>query len=287
MLIPNTQFSISDKAFIGIEGTVLDNLHALRAVGFTHLHFSHHWTAPDPLSDQVLEQWIADLNESGIQVLDSHGCHSKGIQLWEESPEGRETAFTLFQHRLEVTRRLGGEAMVYHVPCHAEPTDAVIERFLEGLSRMEPIARELGIAVALENHYELENDRRALSAAFEKFDENYIGFTFDPGHALISGNTDWLLQNASPRLRVLHLNDNDSGRDCHWNPFAAAGRADWDSIMEAIARSPYSKPINLEVQWHQDQHESHPDFLKDAHAAARRIAETVNHQRASKSLPLD
>ncbi|MCC5806026.1 MAG: sugar phosphate isomerase/epimerase [Opitutales bacterium] len=269
--------SISDKGFG--PGTPLDNLKRLRAHGFTHLHFAHKWTFPDLLSDDELARWREDLAESGISVLDVHGCHPKGIQLWSGDAATRERAQEFFCHRLRVTHALGGDAMVYHVPCHVEPTPEVLGWFIEGLREVEPTARELGINVALENHYYAENDRRALSLAFETFDADFIGFTFDPGHALISGNTQWLLEHCAPRLRILHLNDNDTQSDHHWNPLDPSGKADWTAITAFIGESPYCKPLQLEVCWKEERHGPHEVFLSEAFAIAKQLQAKVEANR--------
>lgn len=275
---PSPPVSISDKGFG--PGTPLDNLRRLRAHGFTHLHFAHKWTTPEPLTEEEIARWQADLVESGIRVLDVHGCHPKGVQLWSEDASSRASAIERLRHRLRVTHALGGDALVYHVPYHVEPTPAVLRWFIEGLRVVEPLARDLGLTVALENHYYTENDRRALSLAFETFDAAYIGFTFDPGHALISGNTAWILANCGPRLRILHLNDNDTLKDHHWNPFDPAGKADWTAIAAFLAGSPYRKPLQLEVCWDEARDGSHEAFLTRAFAAACRLQAKVDTERA-------
>lgn len=266
---PFPALSISDKSFG--PGTPLENLRRLRAHGFSHLHFAHKWTQPEPLAEAEIARWQEDLAESGIRVLDVHGCHPEGVHFWSGDAVRRKEALDLFLHRLRVTHALGGDAMVYHVPCHVDPTPEVLNWFIDGLRAAETTARELGINVALENHYMAENDRRALSLAFEAFDADYIGFTFDPGHALLSGNTSWLMENCAPRLRILHLNDNDTRRDHHWNPFDPMGRADWAAIAAFIRKSPYRKPLQLEVSWREEHHGRHEVFLQEAHAAARRL----------------
>lgn len=272
--------SISDKAFT--DGSVKENLNRLRQHGFTHLHLSYAWREPDPLTPEQIEALQRDLEETGMRVLDVHGCHPKGINLWEEDEEARRKALDLFLHRLHVTHSLGGDAMVYHVPAHVEPTDVVIDRFLDGLARAEETARALGIKVALENHFLLENDRRAFSAAFERFSDTYIGFTFDPGHANRSGNMDWLLDNCFDRLTILHLNDNDVVKDRHWLPFQEEGSVDWQRALSAIAASPYTKPLQLEVAWRSDIHETHEEFLADA---ARRFTKLTEIFAALRSAP--
>jgi sugar phosphate isomerase/epimerase len=272
--IPTHALSISDKAFSKDDLTT--NLQALGENGFTHLHFAHRWTHPEPMPSEEVESWQSALTETSINVLDVHGCHPKNIHLWSTDPENRSKALQRLIHRLRITKALGGDAMVYHVPYHVEPTEQVLNWFIDGLRRAEELARELGITIGLENHYHEENDKRALGMAFEVFDSDYIGFTFDSGHALISGNFQWIMENCGPRLHILHLNDNDGLADHHWNPYDPNGLADWDRIARFIRESPYRKPIQLEVSWSPEHHGTHGEFLQAAAQAAHWIVREVS-----------
>jgi sugar phosphate isomerase/epimerase len=264
--------SISDKAFA--PGLSLgENLRRLHAAGFTHLHLAHKWTKPEPFTEAEEAEWTRALSDSGIRVLDSHGCHPKDVHLWSEGDDEKRLAMDLFTHRLRLTHRMGGNAMAYHVPWKETATERQIAGLLEGLRRIEDLARALGVTVALENHYLAENDQRAFAAAFGAFDADFVGFTFDPGHALISGNTAWLLEHCVSRLHILHLNDNDGREDQHWCPFDPAGQADWTAIGKFIRSSSYRKPLQLEVCWRPGHHGSHESFLAEAHAAAVRLAD--------------
>ena len=269
------KLSISDKAF-DKSLSYGENLRRIREAGFTHLHFAHAFMRREPLSEEECEEIEQGLEAHGIKVLDGHGCHPLGINTWSPAEEDREEAILLLRHRLDLTKRFGGDSLVYHVPWQLQITDQIVAFFIEGLKRVEEYARERGLGIALENHYTLEGDRRALEAAFSTFDSRYIGFTFDPGHALISGNTEWLLQNCAERLMILHLNDNDTEMDLHWCPYEEYGSADWPQIEDFVRRSPYQKPIQLEVQWRPDKHVNHMDFLREAKAAGDRFREECN-----------
>lgn len=271
-------FSLSDKGFGG--GSPRENLRAFRNHGFTHIHFSRYWSTTKRVTPGELEEIRADMEDSGMRVLDVHGYHTKEVNLWNEDGEGRSLAFDLFRHRLEVTRALGGDAVVYHVPTRVEPTDALIGRFVDGLARLEDTARELGIKVALENHFVAENDKRALAAAFEHFSDDYLGFTLDTGHANRSGNLDWLLRNCCDRLFVLHLNDNDVKEDRHWLPRQDGGSVDWAAVSRAIAAAPYQKPLQLEVRWDEALHATHAAFLQDAAREVSALHEEIERRRA-------
>lgn len=271
--------SISDKAFD--KRSIRDNLQSLREHGFTHIHLSLHWLRAEPMSPQEVESLQEDLAATQMAVLDVHGCHPKGANLWEDDRDGREYALKLFRHRLEVTHAVGGDAMVYHVPTRVEPTPSVLERFTDGLARMEDYARSLGIKIALENHFVAENDKRALDAAFERFDDEYIAFTLDPGHANRSGNLDWLLQNCMERLYILHLNDNDAAQDRHWLPHHEQGTVDWNKVAKGIAHSPYPKPLQLEVRRYEEEHPTQEVFLQAAAQIVTDLTSTVENERAA------
>lgn len=260
---PGDLFSISDKAF-DTAIPVIENLRRIRAAGFTHLHLAWKWTKAEPFLPAEIAEWTAALKESGIRVLDAHGCHPPGIDLWSEAEAAREAALALLQDRVRLARHFGGDAVVYHVPWRGPVLDQELAWFLEGIECVIPLCRELGVAIAIENHYLAENDRRALTAAFDAFDAEWVGFTFDPGHALISGNMEWLLAQGASRLKVLHLNDNDALKDWHWCPYDAEGQADWDQICRFLRRSGYRKPLQLEVSWTPARHGSHETFLKTA-----------------------
>jgi len=277
MHVPHDQFSLSDKAFFRSPYPLEETLRLCRERGFTHIHLSRDWGRETPLTDAEVEETRQALDATGMRVLDTHGCHKDHFNnLWDPDPEVRERGERFFRHRLQVTAALGGDAMVTHVPVRIEPTPEAMDRFLHHLARMEEVARGLGVVIALENHYSAENDRWAFEACFGRFSEDSVRFTFDPGHALISGNTEWLLRHAMPRLHVLHLNDNDTVKDLHLLPYDPKGHADWPGIAKAIAASPYAKPLQLEVQWLPDDFPDFGEFLDQAAAAVRRLAEAVN-----------
>lgn len=269
--------SISDKA-LG-DGPIRDELATLRQHGFTHVHFSQGWRSADPLNDEVIAEWQEALAASKMTVLDVHGCHPSQVNLWSDDPEKRQRALALFEHRLELTHALGGDAVVYHVPTRVPAGPDIIERYVDGLARLEDKARQLGIKVALENHYLPENDRFVLAACFERFSPDYIGLTFDSGHAVRSGNTDWLIEYCFDRLTVLHLHDNEPGYDRHWLPGHAEGHVNWTQVVRAIAASPYRKPLQLETGWNREMYPDHAAFVRAAYEAARTLHERITQER--------
>lgn len=266
--------SLSTKVFRR-NAPLRENLHCVRAAGFTHLHFAHMWKARDYVTRENEEEWMHALADCGMQVLDAHGCHPKDVDLDSDVAENREAAVAQLIHRIQLTHRLGGDAVVYHVPTRRVAEPRHIHYLLEGVKKVEDTARELGICIAMENHYIPENDKSALETVFEAFDADFIGFTFDPGHALISGNTDWILRTCGSRLRILHLNDNDGKGDRHWLPFDPEGKADWPRIMRFIAESPYDKPLQLEINLNLDRYGDHDTYLAKAYQTVQTLADMM------------
>jgi len=272
-----TPFSISDKALIGEEP--FSEFQLLSDRGFTHIHFSYKWSSLEAVTDAEFEQMQTALAVANLKVLDVHGPRpGANTTIGSEDPDERQLAIDRFRRRLKFTHQLGADAMVYHVP-ERNFSMALLDQFVESLERLEDEVREMGIVIALENHYVLENDRRTFARCFEKFDPAYIGFTFDPGHASISKNFDWLIEHCIDRLAILHLNDNDGEGDRHWNPFQEGGVVDWDAMAKAIARSPYRKPLQFEVSWHKDKHDSREAFLDDAQISAQKMQALVDKYR--------
>ncbi|TVR41291.1 MAG: sugar phosphate isomerase/epimerase [Planctomycetota bacterium] len=269
--------SMSDKGFG--PGTNRENLQRFADAGFTHLHFDRYRSTAERMSEEIIAQWEEDLAATGMQVLDSHGCHGGGIELWAEDDADRFAAIDHFIHRLEVTKRLGGDAVVYHVPTRVEIHPVIIDRLLDSLAHLEPEARGRGMKIALENHYLPEVDLAVFPAAFERFDADYLGFTLDPGHGLISGTLPWLLEHCCQRLTILHLNENDTTKDHHWVPFTEGGVADWDPIVRAIAASPYAKPLQLEVHYKPEVYGDIDNFVSAAESAVRSLTQRVVKQR--------
>lgn len=265
------------------EGTVREGLQTLKEHGFTHIHFGLGWREQAPLGREIIEKWQADLAATGMRVLDVHGPHTREHNLWSEDRAARDAAIAMVTARLQLTKALGGDAMVYHVPTGCQVTPTVVNHLIDSFRRLEPVATGLGINIALENHYDLENDRAALSACFQQFSPEYIGFTFDSGHALRSGNTDWLIEYCFDRLTVLHLTNNEEGQDRHWIPSISDGYVDWELIAKSIAKSPYEKPIQLEVRRDEKYHADHRSFLKDAYEDAIKISEDVAKYRREMS----
>jgi len=288
---PHPSFSITIKTvdhYLQVPDAP-DALRLLKEGGFDHIHFSYRWTSVAPCTMQELEQMKANLDLEQVRVLDVHGSHprykGRNLDLSEESEEGRQLAFDRFRERLQIAHFFGADAVVYHVPTCNMEDPKILYRYVEGLKHFEEEARNLGVSIAIENHFKSENDKMTLSRCFEIFDPAYVGLTFDTGHAALSGNQDWILAHCMSRLKVLHLNDNDGKSDLHHPPYWEHGIVDWEAVTRGIAQSPYQKPMQLELKRHADIYPSLEKLIAVSAQSAHRVHQNIDTCRQVEASP--
>ena len=138
------------------------------------------------------------------------------------------------------------------------------------------------------NEYQVEQFDRM----FERYDPEFIAFTYDCGHGAVTGRGSFeLAERYKDRLYMMHLHDNhglwseecwedeDAMRRCdeHRNPFE--GTIDFAELSRIIADSPYELPIVLEV-CKRDKEEKL--FLRESLEAGIRITEMITDYRENK-----
>ena len=102
-----------------------------------------------------------------------------------------------------------------------------------------------GTALMIENVY--EKTPRMLSRLFEGLKAEQVGFCFDLGHMLAFSETDmqgWLNE-LGPRIRELHLHDNDGTEDHHLA--IGAGDIDFESLFEYVDENRMRPIITIEA----------------------------------------
>ncbi len=227
--------------------------------GFTHVHWCHQWCTDFVYMDSEIAQIGKWLKEYGLQLLDLHG--SVGPEKnWHSSREyERAAGVELVKNRIDMTARLGGDAVVMHIP--GEPGSEPLHR---SLSELESFARDRSVRIAVENGV-----FAAISDVLSNFSPEFVGLCYDSGHGNMSGEgLDRLAENTD-RLCVLHLHDNDSKSDQHQVPFM--GTIDWERVAGIVAKSAYAKPVQMETTMKHSGIEDEVAFLEKAYEAGSRI----------------
>ena len=141
---------------------------------------------------------------------------------------------------------------------------ALTEAFLK---KVAPLAKELGVTLCLENLYDSIGGRLAegpcsnAAKAVDRIDRlnelchaEVFGFCFDTGHANLLGiRFEPFLRTLGPRLKVLHIHDNDGVSDLHQMPYTFtrtrenAPSTDWDGFLSGLKASHYAGTLNFEM----------------------------------------
>lgn len=157
-------------------------------------------------------------------------------------------------HGLKLTRFLGSEEAEWEYT----------EQFLNFLA---PAAREMGIVICIENLYDgvgghlIEgpccNAKKAaerIDRINDRFHGEVVGFCLDTGHANLVGiDFESFIETLGPRLKVLHIHDNDGVGDLHQIPFTFARTrenrcsTDWEGFLSGLRSIRFDGVLSFET----------------------------------------
>ncbi len=161
----------------------------------------------------------------------------------------RRAAVEELKHCVEAFAEIGASWMNIH-PAHYAPMHDrrfVIERNIQSIQELLPVARDCGIGLMIENLPEDFNTVRQLAQLLDPLPE--LGLHLDIGHSnlLVEQNTaDKIMAAYGSRLRHVHLHDNKGGSsDLHLA--LGSGTVDVARHVKALCASGYDGTITLEV----------------------------------------
>lgn len=128
-----------------------------------------------------------------------------------------------------------------------EFSEYAVEAAFSALEELTVFARQRGVEVLLEN---TPND---LSTAerlqlFNSMTHLGLNYVFDTGHAHMGAGIAHEFAIMKPRIRSLHVHDNDGKEDRHLFPLAGGGTIDWNATMELLRSLPGEVPLLLELR---------------------------------------
>jgi sugar phosphate isomerase/epimerase len=248
-------------------------LRGMARAGFTHVHWCHHWSTDFLYSRDEIDQIARWLDEFGLRLIDLHGSSGREKSWGSEREYERLAGIELVVNRMDMTARLGGDAVVMHLPKEPD-ADAgkgtYWDRTRRTLDALRPAAGSFGVRIALENV--APSNHASLSRVLELYPPDYIGICYDSGHGNMTGEGIGWLEAHADRLVAVHLHDNDGVGDQHRLP--GMGTVDWPRLARIIAGSSYNKPLSMEVSQKNSGYENREEeFLAAAHDCGLRIAE--------------
>jgi sugar phosphate isomerase/epimerase len=227
-------------------------LRRIADTGFSHVHWCHHWNTDFVYSRPEIEQIGRWLKDYDLKLLDLHASVGPEKNWFSINEWERQAGAALVRNRIEMTARLGGDAVVMHIP--GQPGWEPLHRSLDEL---EPVVSEYGVRIALENGV-----FEAIDYWLAHYGPDFLGLCYDSGHGnLVQDGLD-RLDRVKDRLIVVHLHDNDGASDQHRLMFS--GTVDWPRLARILAHSAYAKPVSTESNMARTGITDETEFLAQA-----------------------
>ena len=266
--------------YAGSRGDPGPVLRRLAEAGFRHVHWCHQWNTDYLYPADEVRRLAALFRKLDLSLNDLHASAGRRWSWGSPWPWRRRAGIELVRNRMAMTRDLGGDVVVMHVPRPRgwwDNRNAWWSRFRRTLDALEPFARERRVRIALENMPEDNFD--LIEAALDAYGPEYLGICYDAGHGNMAGNGLDRLERRQDRLIALHLHDNEGLKDRHWPLFR--GTVDWPRLARLIATSGYVKPVlTVESNMQNVGGQSEADFLAETIAGGTRFAAMVEASRA-------
>jgi len=138
------------------------------------------------------------------------------------------------------------------------------------LGLLEPLCRERGITLAIENN---RKNFDTLQRLCSEYDPAFLGVCYDSGHGnLVDDGLDQA-EALKDRIISVHLHDNDGVKDQHRLLFS--GTVDWERLARILASSAYERPVSMEVSMRNAETNEEAVFLAEAFETGTRLTRMV------------
>ena len=182
--------------------------------------------------------------DNGIHCNQSHAPFPVSL------PEIR----SYLKRAIECTAEAGGKICIIH-----PDNDRTPEENAEIYFDILPFAKECGVKIATENmfNWNYEKDEAAFAACatpesfnahLDAVNDDFLVACLDIGHAEMKGlNTSAveMIKALGPRLKALHIHDNDKRLDSHQIPFSM--NIDFAAVVKALKEINYDGYFTLEA----------------------------------------
>ena len=250
--------------YVADHGDAAPYLRRIAAAGFSHVHWCHEWNTDFEYAPAAVAQIGRQLAECELKLLDLHGSAGQTRRWFAPVEAERLAGVALVRNRLAMTARLGGQTVIMH----AHP--AFLDPLRRSLDALQPVARQHGVRIAIENTPELATPRQLLC----EYPPEFLGLCYDSGHGNLADRRGLdELATVTGRLIAVHLHDNNGTADQHHLPFT--GTVDWPRLTRLIAQSSYRQCVSLEVVLRPPEHIAEVEFLARAVAAGQRLASLI------------
>ena len=223
---------------IGVKGTVLEKLRAMKAAGFEGV---------EPLGAMNREEMLAAMKETGLQAA-SVCCHIHWVKpLSAPDAATRKLGFDGLIHSLQDAHAYGAGSvlLVPGVARNGVTYQECWDRSIAEIRQAIPVARDLGVKIAIEN---VGNDfilspRQAVDY-LDAINSEWVGWHFDIGNAGRYGPAEDWIKAIGRRIVRIHIKDYSAkpapaGAKGNIRPKLLDGDTHWAAVMRALDGAGY------------------------------------------------
>jgi L-ribulose-5-phosphate 3-epimerase len=221
-------------ATIGVKGSVLDKLKAVKEAGFEGV---------EPMGGMNQQEVKSALDETGLKAA-SVCCHTHWDKpLSDPNPAVREAGLAGLRQSLKDAKFYGATSVLF-VPAVVSKkvsyADAY-QRSQEEIRRVLPLAEELGVKIAIENVWnQFLLSPMEAARYIDEFNSPAMGWHFDVGNVINFGFPEQWVRILGKRIQKLHIKEFSRKRrdgEGLWKGFNVEfleGDNDWPAVMKAL-----------------------------------------------------
>ena len=251
-MLLSTQTDVTAKEFGLVEAVRM-----IGAAGFDAADISmfdddwNQWMYSDGFEPLVMEVKRAAA-EAGI-VLNQ--AHAPFPTMKDGDAAFNEQRLPKVRRSIEIAGMLGVRNIIVHPVVFQKQMK---KKNLDMYHELEPVARQAGVKIALENMWGWDNrrniiaknvcsDAQGLADYVDALDPDVFTVCLDIGHVGLVGEYEvpTIRKLGTKRLTCLHVHDTDYRDDLHTLPFC--GRLPWQDIMKALGEIGYTGDLTFEA----------------------------------------
>lgn len=225
---------------VGIKGTVLEKFQAVKAAGFEGIEPMSHMS-----QSEVLDAFAA----TGLRPASCCCSTHWKKPLSDPDPAVRREGVNGLIQALKDAKAYGASSVLF-VPAVVNKTvayDAAYKRSQEEIRKVIPVAKDLGVKIAIENVWN-QFLLSPLEAAryVDEFESPWVGWHFDVGNVVPYGFPEQWVRILGKRIVKLHIKEysrakaDKQGRSAGFQAAYLTGDNDWPAVMTALDEVGYT-----------------------------------------------
>jgi sugar phosphate isomerase/epimerase len=201
-----------------------------------------HWFRDSPLKCHALHSPMYT-----DEIWGRSGPHTH-INITDRNKADRIHWVGEIKRAIEIAETVPFRYLIQHLGVSGQEfSEYFLEAAFSSLEELMNFAHQRGVEILL------ENTPNELATAehlqfFNSMTHLNLNYTFDVGHAHIGAGIEHEFNIMKPRIKSLHVHDNNGKEDQHLFPMAEGGTIDWPAAMELLRSCPGQYPLLLELR---------------------------------------